>query len=106
MPLATMTTISWTPLGRGFERNALDTFVVYLAADVAQETLTLTLIRFIDSSIARSSWKVLVSLHWFSWSFQEVHHWVVCDVNRPNVPRGDDAAALLAGLYEVTKLSR
>ena len=32
-------------------------------------------------------------------------HWVVCDVNRPNVPLlGDDAAALLAGFYEVDQV--
>ena len=41
----------------------------------------------------------------FSWSFPEVPHWVVYDVNRPNVPlMGDDAAALLASLNEVDEV--
>ena len=35
-------------IGKEFERNPLDTFVVFLAADATRETLTL-LIQFIDS---------------------------------------------------------
>ena len=69
---------------------------------MTQETLTLNLIPFIDSSTARSTRKVLVSLQRFSWSFQEVPHWVVCEMNRLSVPMmGDDAVALLAGLFEL-----
>ena len=67
-----------------------------------QETLTLNFIPFIDSSIARSTWKSLgVIAAVLLGHFQEVPHWV-CDMNRLNVPLlGDVAAALLAGLYEV-----
>ena len=49
-------------IGKEFERNPLDTFVVPLAADETQEALTLNLIPIIGSSIARSIWTVLVSL--------------------------------------------
>ena len=95
-------TIFMDATGKEFERNPPDTIVVALAADATPETLALNLIPFIDSSIARLTWKVLVSWQRFSWSLQEVPHWVVCDMNRPNVPLfSDDAAALLAGLQLV-----
>ena len=70
------------------ERNPSDTFVVSLAADATQETLTLNLIPFIGSSIARSTWKVLVSLQRFSWSFQEVPHLVVLRYEPPERAKG------------------
>ena len=54
-------------IGKEFERNPLDKFVVSLAADAKPETLTPNLMPFIDSSIWRSTWKALVSLQWFSW---------------------------------------
>ena len=83
-------------IGKEFERNPPDTFVVSLAADTTQETMTLNLIPFIESSIGRSARKVLVSLQQFSWwSSQDVPHWVVCDI---------DAAALLTGLCEVDQV--
>ena len=92
-------------IGKEFERHPPGTFVVSLTAGATQEMRPLNLIPFIDSSVARSIWKVLVSLQPFSWSFEEVLQWSVCDVNRPSVPMlGDDAAALQACLHEVDQI--
>ena len=53
-------------IGKEFERNPPDKFVVSLSANATQETFTLNPTPFIDSSVARSTWKVLVSLQRFS----------------------------------------
>ena len=53
-------------IGKELERNPLDTFVDSLAADATQETVTLNLNPFIDSSAARSTCKVWVALQRFS----------------------------------------